>query len=82
MQTIAAFVIHIRSIVDQVSLRLRSKNEFNAFQTQCRLLIHQRMTDVLAESVVMGGTNITEMEALGLLGMKIQYDVRSNEHIF
>lgn len=34
-----------------------------------------------AGSVIMGGTNIKETEVLSALGMKIQCDIRWNEHI-
>ena len=55
---------------------------FNASKTQCCLLTHRRTAGNAASSVLMDGVSIKESEALNVLGMQIQCDVRWTEHIF
>ena len=56
--------------------------EFNARKTQCCMISHKHTEDLTLPSISIGGVDIDETEALDILGMKIQCDVRWNKHIF
>lgn len=56
--------------------------DFNARKTQCCLLSHKRATDSSTPSLSMGGVVIAESDALDVLGISVQRDLRWNNHVF
>lgn len=56
--------------------------EFNARKTQCCRISHKHTDDSTLPTISMGGLDVGESEALDVLGLKIQCDIRWNKHIF
>ena len=81
----AIFAIHLLRMVSRAFWRLRRKDTLTSnlqsifkrmrSKKQCCLLTHKRCNNI-GPSVVMDAVNINESDALEVLGIKIQYDIR------